>query len=69
MGSPPPGVPPGEDAQEGATRILGAIRVLSERRLLGKAECTRSRLESGDEGEPPPNHQPPRRPESATSGQ
>lgn len=35
IGSPPPGVPPGELAQDGATRIFGAIRVLSDRRLVG----------------------------------
>lgn len=64
VGSPPPGVPPGEEAQEGAIRILGVISVLSDRRrMLGKALATRRKLLSGDEGEMP-YHQPPRIPES-----
>jgi hypothetical protein len=46
VGSPelPPGVPPGDEAQEGAILILGVIRVLSERRRLGKALATRKKL-------------------------
>lgn len=63
MGRPPPGVPPGLDAQLGAIRILGVIRVLSESRRLGKAFWTRRKLLSGEEGEAP-NHQPPSTPES-----
>ena len=51
----PPGDPPGDEAHEGATRILGVIRVLSESRRVGSAEWTRKRLLSGDEG--PANHQ------------
>lgn len=43
-GKPPPGVPPGELAQDGATRILGVIKVLSDRRLLVKALCTFKKL-------------------------
>lgn len=58
MGSPPPGVPPGDDAHEGAIRIFGVMSVLSERRLLGNAFTTRKKLLSGDDGDPP-NHQPP----------
>ena len=66
MGSPPPGVPPGDDAQDGAMRILGVMRVLSESLRLGNALCTLRRLLSGDEGEPP-NHHPPSTPESESS--
>lgn len=46
VGSPavPPGVPPGDEAHEGAIRILGVIRVLSESLLLGKALPTRRNL-------------------------
>lgn len=58
MGSPPPGVPPGELAHEGAMRILGVISVLSDRRRLGKAFTTRRKFESGDDGDAP-NHHPP----------
>lgn len=58
IGRPPPGVPPGDEAHEGAILILGVMRVLSDRRRLGKALATRRKLLSGDEGEPP-NHQPP----------
>ncbi|KAF7268591.1 hypothetical protein GWI33_018339 [Rhynchophorus ferrugineus] len=61
MGRPPPGVPPGDDAHDGAIRILGVIKVLSDNRLLGKALATLKKLLSGDEGDPP-NHQPPRMP-------
>lgn len=39
-----PGVPPGDEAHEGAMRILGVIRVLSERRRFGKAFATRRKL-------------------------
>lgn len=63
MGRPPPGVPPGEEAQDGAIRILGVIRVLSDSRRLGKALWTLRKLLSGEEGEAP-NHQPPNIPES-----
>lgn len=58
MGRPPPGVPPGDDAQEGAMRIFGVINVLSESLLLGKAFTTLKKLLSGDDGDAP-NHQPP----------
>lgn len=58
MGSPPPGVPPGDDAHEGAIRILGVIRVLSDSLLLGKAFTTLKKLLSGEDGEAP-NHHPP----------
>ena len=64
MGRPPPGVPPGEDAHEGAMRILGGImRALSESRRLGKALWTLRKLLSGEDGDAP-NHQPPKTPES-----
>ena len=62
VGRPLPGVPPGDDAHDGAMRIFGGIRVLSERRRLGKAFATRRKLLSGDEGEPP-NHQLPNIPD------
>lgn len=58
IGNPPPGVPPGEEAQDGAMRIFGVISVLSDSRRLGKAFTTRKKLLSGDEGDAP-NHQPP----------
>lgn len=61
IGNPPPGVPPGEDAHEGAIRIFGVINVLSESLLLGKALTTRKKLLSGDDGDAP-NHQPPNTP-------
>jgi hypothetical protein len=69
MGSPPPpGVPPGEDAHDGAMRIFGGIiSALSERRLLGKALWTLRKLLSGEDGEAP-NHHPPRTPESVAFG-
>ena len=69
MGSPPPpGVPPGEEAHDGAMRILGGImRALSERRRFGNALCTLRKLLSGDDGEAP-NHQPPKTPESVAFG-
>lgn len=44
MGKPPPGVPPGELAQDGAMRILGVIRALSDSRLVGKALLTFRKL-------------------------
>lgn len=63
IGNPlPPGVPPGDDAHDGAMRIFGVIRVLSDRRRFGNALATRKKLLSGDDGELP-NHQPPRTPE------
>lgn len=58
MGNPLPGVPPGDEAHEGAIRILGVISVLSDNRRLGNALPTRRKLLSGDDGEAP-NHQPP----------
>lgn len=58
MGNPPPGVPPGDDAHDGAIRIFGVIRVLSDNRRFGNALTTRRKLLSGDEGDAP-NHQPP----------
>lgn len=61
IGNPPPGVPPGEEAQEGAIRILGVISVLSDSLRFGKALTTRRKLLSGEDGEPP-NHQPPSMP-------
>ena len=39
------------------------MSVLSERRRIGSAFCTRRKLLSGED-DPPPNHQPPRMPES-----
>lgn len=62
VGRPLPGVPPGEEAQEGAMRIFGVISVLSESRRLGNTLPTRRKLLSGDDGEQP-NHQPPSMPE------
>ena len=62
MGNPLPGVPPGDDAQDGAIRILGVMSVLSDNRRLGNALPTRKKLLSGEEGDPP-NHQPPIMPE------
>lgn len=61
MGNPPPGVPPGDDAHEGAILIFGVINVLSDSLLFGKALTTLKKLLSGDEGDPP-NHQPPNTP-------
>lgn len=58
----PPGVPPGDEAHDGAMRIFGVISVLSDRRRFGNALATRKKLLSGDDGEFP-NHQPPRTPE------
>lgn len=59
MGRPPPGVPPGDEAHDGAIRIFGVIKVLSDS-LLFEIELltTLRKLLSGDEGDPP-NHQPP----------
>lgn len=65
IGRPPPGVPPGDDAHDGAIRIFGVINVLSDRRRFGNAFETRRKFRSGDEGEPP-NHQPPSTPEPKT---
>lgn len=62
VGRPLPGVPPGDEAHDGAMRIFGVINVLSERRRLGNALATRRKLLSGDDGEHP-NHQPPNMPE------
>lgn len=61
IGKPPPGVPPGELAHDGATRILGVINVLSESRRFGNALTTLKKLLSGDEGDAP-NHHPPKIP-------
>lgn len=57
IGRPLPGVAPGELAQDGAIRILGAIRVLSDRRLLVNVLPTRRKLLSlaDDEVNHPPN--------------
>ena len=46
VGSPvvPPGVPPGDEAQEGAILIFGVIRVLSDKRRFGKTLATRKKL-------------------------
>lgn len=57
MGKPPPGVPPGDEAHEGAMRILGVISVLSDNLRLGNALATRRKLLSGEAGDP--NHQAP----------
>lgn len=62
VGNPLPGVPPGEEAHDGAMRIFGVIKVLSDSRRLGNALATRRKLLSGDDGEQP-NHQPPSIPE------
>lgn len=61
IGRPPPppvlGVPPGELAQDGAIRIFGVIRVLSDSRLLVNVLATRRKLLSLADGElnHPPN--------------
>lgn len=61
IGKPPPppvpGVPPGELAQDGAIRIFGVIRVLSDSRLLVNVLATRRKLLSLADGElnHPPN--------------
>lgn len=44
IGRPLPGVAPGELAQDGAIRIFGVIRVLSDRRLLVNVLATRKKL-------------------------
>ena len=44
MGRPSPGVTPGELSQDGATRIFGVIRVLSDNRLLVKVLATFKKL-------------------------
>lgn len=62
VGRPLPGVPPGEEAHDGAMRIFGVISVLSESRRLGNTLPTRRKLLSGEDGEQP-NHQPPSMPE------
>lgn len=61
IGKPPPGVPPGDEAHDGAIRIFGVISVLSDSLLLGKALTTRRKLLSGEDGDPP-NHHPPNMP-------
>lgn len=62
IGKPPPGVPPGELAHDGAMRIFGVINVLSERRRHVKVLATlRKLLSFVDEDEP--NHQLPNIPE------
>lgn len=57
-----PGVPPGDEAHDGAIRIFGVINVLSDKRRFGNALATRKKFRSGDEGDPP-NHQPPSTPD------
>ena len=44
MGNPSPGVAPGELSHDGATRIFGVIRVLSDNRLLVKVFVTFKKL-------------------------
>lgn len=39
-----PGVPPGEDAHDGAMRIFGVISVLSDKRRFGNTLVTRRKL-------------------------
>lgn len=64
IGNPPPGVPPGELAHDGAILIFGGIiNWLSDNLRFGKALWTRKKLLSGDEGLAP-NHHPPNIPES-----
>lgn len=60
--APEPGEPPGDEAEEWAMRILGVIRVLSDKRRLLKALATRKKLLPSCEAEELPNHQLPRRP-------
>lgn len=60
IGSPPvlpPGVPPGDEAHDGAIRIFGAINVLSDSLRFGNAFITRKKLLS-EPGEPPNHHEP-----------
>lgn len=40
----PPGVPPGDEAHDGAILIFGAIKVLSDRRRPGSRLTTRRKL-------------------------
>lgn len=54
----PTGVPPGEEAHDGATRIFGVFNMLSDSRRFGNELTTRKKLLSEPEGEPP-NHQLP----------
>lgn len=65
VGSPeaPPGVPPGDEAHDGAMRIFGVMRVLSERRRFGNTFDTRRKLLSLLELLEPNSHPP--RPVSA----
>lgn len=59
MGSPvPTGVLPGDEAHDGATRILGVFSMLSDSRRFGNELTTRKKLLSEPDGEPP-NHQLP----------
>lgn len=44
MGNPSPGVAPGELSHDGATRIFGVMRVLSDNRLLVKVFVTFKKL-------------------------
>lgn len=46
IGRPPPGVPPGELEHDGAMRIFGVIKVLSDRRRVGKALPTLRKVPS-----------------------
>lgn len=57
MGRPPPGVPPGELAQDGAMRIFGAISVLSDKRRLVIVFATRKKLLLSFADDVEPNHQ------------
>lgn len=62
IGNPLPGVPPGELEHDGAIRIFGVNKVLSDKRRLGKALETLKKLPSlADDDEP--SHQPPKKPE------
>ena len=62
IGRPPPGVPPGELAQDGAIRILGVISVLSDSRRLVNVLATRRKLLSAFADDVEPNHQEPSMP-------
>lgn len=59
MGKPPPGVPPGELAHDGAILILGVIRALSESRRFVNVLATRRKLLSALADDVEPNHHEP----------